>query len=46
MKLFIKFDINTICTLYLKEKLEEQNLNFSSLGFGEIELDENLSSAK
>jgi AraC-like DNA-binding protein len=42
MKLFIKFDINTICTLFLKEKLEEQNLNFSTLGFGEIELDENL----
>jgi len=43
MKLFIKFDINTICSLYLKEKLDEQNLNFSSLGFGEIELEENLS---
>ena len=42
MKLFIKFDINTICSLYLKEKLEEQNLNFSSLGFGEIELEDNL----
>ncbi|WP_456314287.1 helix-turn-helix domain-containing protein [Pseudomonas shirazensis] len=43
MKLFIKFDINTICTLFLKEKLEEQNMNFTTLGFGEIELDENLS---
>jgi AraC-like DNA-binding protein len=43
MKLFIKFDINTICTLYLKEKLAEQNLNFSTLGFGEIELEDNLS---
>ncbi|MEO6174021.1 MAG: AraC family transcriptional regulator [Flavobacterium circumlabens] len=42
MKLFIKFDINTICSLFLKEKLEEENLNFSTLGFGEIELDENL----
>lgn len=45
MKLFIKFDINTICSLYLKEKLEEQNINFSTLGFGEIELDQNLSIA-
>jgi AraC-like DNA-binding protein len=43
MKLFIKFDINTICSLFLKEKLEEQNMNFTTLGFGEIELDENLS---
>ncbi|MEO7977727.1 AraC family transcriptional regulator [Flavobacterium sp.] len=42
MKLFIKFDINTICSLYLKEKLDEQNLNYSTLGFGEIELEENL----
>ncbi|MCD0466273.1 AraC family transcriptional regulator [Flavobacterium cupreum] len=42
MKLFIKFDINTICTLFLKEKLEQENMNFSTLGFGEIELDENL----
>jgi AraC-like DNA-binding protein len=42
MKLFIKFDINTICSLFLKEKLEEQNINFTTLGFGEIELDENL----
>ena len=43
MKLFIKFDINTICSLYLKEKLEEQNLNYATLGFGEIELEDNLS---
>src|SRR5688500_18921874 len=43
MKLFIKFDINTICSLFLKQKLEEQNMNFTTLGFGEIELDENLS---
>jgi AraC-like DNA-binding protein len=43
MKLFIKFDINTICSLFLKEKLEEQKMNFTTLGFGEIELDENLS---
>ncbi|MDR6761642.1 AraC-like DNA-binding protein [Flavobacterium sp. 2755] len=42
MKLFIKFDINTICSLYLKQNLEEQNINFTSLGFGEIEIDDNL----
>ena len=43
MKLFIKFDINTICSLFLKQKLEEEKMNFTTLGFGEIELDENLS---
>jgi AraC-like DNA-binding protein len=43
MKLFIKFDINTICSLYLKQKLEEEKINFTTLGFGEIELNENLS---
>lgn len=38
MKLFIKFDINTICSLYLKQQLEQQNINFTTLGFGEIEI--------
>ena len=42
MKLFIKFDINTICLLYLKQKLDEENIKFTNLGFGEIELEENL----
>lgn len=42
MKLFIKFDINTICSLYLKQNLEEQNINFKTLGFGEIEIEDNL----
>lgn len=42
MKLFIKFDINTICSLYLKQNLEENNVNFTTLGFGEIEIEDNL----
>lgn len=42
MKLFIKFDINTICSLYLKQNLEQQNINFTTLGFGEIDIDDNL----
>ncbi|WP_343697347.1 AraC family transcriptional regulator [Flavobacterium sp.] len=42
MKLFIKFDINTICSLYLKQNLEKQNINFTTLGFGEIEIDDNI----
>ena len=42
MKLFIKFDINTICSLFLKHNLDQHNVNFTTLGFGEIEIDDNL----
>jgi AraC-like DNA-binding protein len=42
MKLFIKFDINTICSLYLKQNLEQQNISFTTLGFGEIEIDDSI----
>ncbi|CAA9202128.1 helix-turn-helix domain-containing protein [Flavobacterium collinsii] len=42
MKLFIKFDINTICSLFLKHNLDQHNINFTSLGFGEIEINDNL----
>ena len=42
MKLFIKFDINTICSLYLKQNLEQNNINFTTLGFGEIEIEDNM----
>lgn len=44
MKLFIKFDINTICTLFLKEKLEQLNVDFTTIGFGEIELNQAVAS--
>lgn len=42
MRMFIKFDINTICSLFLKKKLEELNLNFRAISLGEIELNENI----
>ncbi|PTS94071.1 AraC family transcriptional regulator, partial [Flavobacterium sp. HMWF030] len=42
MKLFIKFDINTICSLFLKHNLDQHNVNFTTLGFGEIEISDNL----
>ncbi|WET03713.1 AraC family transcriptional regulator [Flavobacterium sp. YJ01] len=42
MKLFIKFDINTICSQYLKLNLEQNNVNFTTLGFGEIEIEDNI----
>lgn len=38
MKLYLKFDINTICKRVLQEQLESLNLNYSVLSFGEIEI--------
>ena len=38
MKLYVKFDINTICSLFLKEKLDELQIDFTQLSFGEIEI--------
>ena len=44
MKLYIKFDINTACKKILIEQLEKEQLAYSSLSFGEVELSETLSS--
>ena len=44
MKIFIKFDISTICSLFLKQKLDELGLDFSTIALGEIELNEDLNS--
>lgn len=38
MKLYLKFDINTICKKVLQEQLDSLNLNYSVLGFGEVEI--------
>lgn len=37
MKVFIKFDFNRICNKILQEKLDESNLKYRLLGFGEVE---------
>ncbi|AWG23700.1 AraC family transcriptional regulator [Flavobacterium faecale] len=37
MKVFIKFDFNRICNKILQEKLDESNLKYRVLGFGEVE---------
>lgn len=37
MKLFIKFDFNTICTKVLEEQLKLLDLNYTLLNFGEIQ---------
>ena len=38
MKLFIKFDFNTICKKVLETKLNELNIKYRILAFGEVEL--------
>ncbi|CAH8281688.1 helix-turn-helix protein [Mariniflexile fucanivorans] len=38
MKLFIKFDFNTICKKVLETKLEELDIKYKILAFGEVEL--------
>lgn len=37
MKIFVKFDFNTICNKILEEKLEETGLKYKICGFGEVE---------
>ncbi|AXP79661.1 DNA-binding transcriptional regulator MelR [Mariniflexile rhizosphaerae] len=38
MKLFIKFDFNTICKRVLETKLDELKIKYRILAFGEVEL--------
>ncbi|MBP0905515.1 helix-turn-helix domain-containing protein [Mariniflexile gromovii] len=46
MKLFIKFDFNTICKKVLETKLEELDIKYRILAFGEVELLEKVPSEK
>lgn len=46
MKLFVKFDFNAVCTKVLREKLDELEIKYNILGFGEVELLEKISSEK
>lgn len=43
MKLYIKYDINTACKKVLMEQLEKEQLAYSLINFGEVELRETLS---
>ena len=38
MKIFIKFDFNTVCRKVLEDKLNEHNIKHKILGFGEIDI--------
>lgn len=46
MKVFIKFDFNSICNKVLEEKLEQHQIKHKVLGFGEVEILEKISDAK
>lgn len=41
MKLFLKFDFNTVCKKVLEDKLKELNLKHKIIAFGEVEFFEN-----
>jgi AraC-like DNA-binding protein len=38
MKIFIKFDFNTVCRKVLEDKLSEHNIKHKVLGFGEVDI--------
>jgi len=46
MRVFIKFDFNTICNKILEEKLKEHQIKHKILGFGEVEFTEKISAEK
>ncbi|TMM29862.1 helix-turn-helix transcriptional regulator [Polaribacter aestuariivivens] len=46
MKIFIKFDFTAICNKLLEEKLNELEIKYKVLGFGEIEFTEKVSQEK
>ena len=42
MKLFLKFDINNLCSTILQEQLDKFELKYEILGFGEINIKSNI----
>lgn len=46
MRVFIKFDFNTICKKILQEKLDECQIKYRILGFGEVDFLERVSKEK
>lgn len=44
MKLFLKFDFNTVSKKILEDRFNELNIQYKTLGFGEIELIKKLTS--
>lgn len=46
MKLYIKYDINTVCKKILQDQLEKLGLSYNLLGYTEVEIKEDISSEK
>lgn len=46
MKLYVKYDINAICKKILQEQLDKFGLSYVIIGFGEVEIAENVSNEK
>ena len=46
MKLYIKYDINTVCKKILQDQLERLELSYNLLGYTEVEINEDISSEK
>ena len=46
MKLFLKFDFNTIAKIHLEDLLAKSNVKFKTISFGEIEITEKLSASE
>ncbi len=46
MKIYIKFDYNTICKNLLAEKLNKLDVNYKTIAFGEVEIFDKLSEEK
>lgn len=44
MKVFIKFDFNKVCKIFLETKLDELKIKYKILGFGEVEFLEKFTS--
>lgn len=43
MKLYVKYDINLACRVILQEKLDELDIKYNLLDYGEIEIDDTTS---
>ena len=46
MKLFLKFDFNTIAKIHLDNLLVKSNISYKTISFGEIEISEKLSTSE
>ncbi|MBK9636404.1 MAG: helix-turn-helix transcriptional regulator [Bacteroidetes bacterium] len=46
MKLYLKFDISTICKKIIEKQMDELEMNYSIIGYGEVEISGKISNTK